>query len=317
MMDVVLILATVFLCADADTGPGGRNKPGFVYDSDRKTFVLFGGFGKRGEGTRGDTWEWDGAHWTRAATSGPSARGALSMAYDAKRKRVILYGGSGPSAQFDDTWEWDGKLWKQIATAGPPARGGMQMAYDSRRHKIVGFGGYDQASRQPLGETWEWSSNGTWRQVSSSGPPARTNHFLTYDSRHGKTVLYGGNRASGPAEDRMLGDTWEWDGAQWLKVAESASIPKRDHHGMSYDQARGRVVLFGGWNGQYLGDTWEWDGAKWSAVNVTGPSPRGGIPSLAYDTHRKNVVLFGGWDATGPVADVWAFDGKSWRQLAQ
>lgn len=30
--------------------PGGRNKPGFVYDSARNKFVLFGGFGKRGEG---------------------------------------------------------------------------------------------------------------------------------------------------------------------------------------------------------------------------------------------------------------------------
>ena len=29
---------------DVPAGPGGRNKPGFVYDSARKSFVLFGGW---------------------------------------------------------------------------------------------------------------------------------------------------------------------------------------------------------------------------------------------------------------------------------
>src|SRR5688500_17863726 len=52
--------------------PGGRNKPGFVYDSARKKFVLFGGFGNRGEGIKSDTWLWDRSKWKQASTSGPS-----------------------------------------------------------------------------------------------------------------------------------------------------------------------------------------------------------------------------------------------------
>ncbi|MCM3869836.1 MAG: hypothetical protein ND895_03915, partial [Pyrinomonadaceae bacterium] len=99
------------------------------------------------------------------------------------------------------------------------------------------------------------------------------------------------------------------------KIADSEQL-KRDHQGMSYDNARGRVVLFGGWDGKYLGDTWEWDGVRWLGIQVAGPSARGGIPSMAYDTHRKKMVLFGGWDATGPVSDIWEWDGKLWKQVA-
>lgn len=73
-MKKTFLRATVFLCllgnAAAQTQsapePGGRNKPGFVYDSARKKLVLFGGFGKRGEGAKGDTWEWDGKQWQQA-----------------------------------------------------------------------------------------------------------------------------------------------------------------------------------------------------------------------------------------------------------
>lgn len=86
---------------------------------------------------------------------------------------------------------------------------------------------------------------------------------------------------------------------------------------MTCDEARGRTVLFGGWNGQFLGDTWEWDGSRWTEHTSSGPSPRGGVPSMAYDGERKRVVLFGGWDATGPVADLWEWDGRLWTRVVR
>jgi hypothetical protein len=145
---------------------------------------------------------------------------------------------------------------------------------------------------------------------------------MVYDSRREKIVLFGGSGqrrkvvlfGGNPLGTRgRLGDTWEWDGASWTKVLESEPL-KRDHHGMAYDGARQRVVLFGGSSGKFLGDTWTWDGVTWVQQEVTGPSARGGIPSMDYDTDRKRVVLFGGWDDTGPVSDVWEWDGKRWSQ---
>ena len=36
---------------------------------------------------------------------------------------------------------------------------------------------------------------------------------------------------------------------------------------MAYDAARGKVVLFGGYDGQTnLADTWEWDGQAWTCL---------------------------------------------------
>ena len=188
----------------------------------------------------------------------------MGMAYDSKRRRVVMFGGSDTSGQLADTWEWDGKAWRQVAAAGPSARGGPQMVYDSRRQEIVLFGGAVQENQPPAGDTWKWDG-AKWIQVSSSGPVPRVNHSMAYDSRRGKVVLFGGySRGQGAGR---LGDTWEWDGVKWTKIVDSEQL-KRDHQGMSYDNARGRVVLFGGWDGKYLGDTWEWDGARWLEIQV-------------------------------------------------
>jgi hypothetical protein len=276
--------------ADAVAAPGPRNKPGFAYDVARRSFLLFGGFGDRGQGVRGDTWRWDGTRWTEAAQTGPSARGAMGMAYDARRRKVVLFGGVNLAAQLGDTWEWDGTTWTPVSTSGPSPRGGLQLVYDSHHQRIVGFGGFDQQNEKVLGETWAWDGN-TWRLLSSSGPSPRTSHGLAYDSRRNRVVLFGGNQAP-PAANGVVGDTWEWDGAHWTRVA-GMGPSKRDHHAMSYDSRRGKVVAFGGWNGGFLGDTWEWDGVAWTEAATTGPSARGGVPSLGFDSVRQTIVLFG------------------------
>ena len=87
----------------------------------RKKFVLFGGFGKRGEGIRGDTWEWDGKNWNQTASIGPENRGGMGMTYDSDRKKLSCLA-VPETASFGDTWEWDGKNWKKVAASGPSAR---------------------------------------------------------------------------------------------------------------------------------------------------------------------------------------------------
>jgi hypothetical protein len=97
----------------------------------------------------------------------------------------------------------------------------------------------------------------------------------------------------------------------------STSVPDaRYDHAMAYDSARGRVVLFGGYNGSiYVGDTWEWNGSAWTQVATTGPSARG-AHAMAYDSARGRVVLFGGYEAGLSVGDTWEWDGNAWTQVA-
>ena len=190
------------------------------------------------------------------------------------------------------------------------------MAYDVRRERVVLFGGADAAAVR--GDTWEW--NGTaWTRLSASGPPPRTFPAMAYDARRGRILLFGGNRvlfgSDPPADGTFLGDTWEWDGRRWTRV-EAPGPPARAEAAMAYDTARGRVVLFGGYDRadgkiRRLGDTWEWDGTRWRSVSVAGPSPRNGAAEV-FDPRRGAVVLVGGRAEAGTSAETWAFDGARW-----
>ena len=121
---------------------------------------------------------------------------------------------------------------------------------------------------------------------------------------------------------QAYGDTWEFAGSTWAKVA-SQSPPARQAHAMVFDERRGRTVIFGG-TGSYgpdqrpprLGDVWEFDGRRWSAREfANGPGPRTS-PGAAYDSKRGVTVVFGGVDGSGFLGDLWAWTGAEWRKLA-
>ncbi len=142
--------------------------------------------------------------------------------------------------------------------------------------------------------------------------PARNAHAMAYDSGRGRVVLFGGANENNAVD---FGDTWEWDGRSWIERTSALSPIPRFGHAMAYDAARGRVVLFGGYDfvtGQFLDDLWEWDGNTWAAASfATGPSPRFGH-GLVYDSQRQRVVLFGGAGETSVLADTWEWDGTDW-----
>jgi hypothetical protein len=63
------------------------------------------------------------------------------------------------------------------------------------------------------------------------------------------TVLFGGTdvfNSRVPVEP--LGDTWTWDGSQWVQQHPAVRPPGRSAAIMVYDSARETTVLFG--------DTW-------------------------------------------------------------
>ncbi|MBX3462717.1 MAG: hypothetical protein KF830_06075 [Planctomycetes bacterium] len=148
--------------------------------------------------------------------------------------------------------------------------------------------------------------------------PARGVAAAAFDRHTGFGVLFGGGVAgtfagsAGPT----YGDTWIWDG-QWSLVAPTTAPPSRKGHMMAFDEARGRVVLFGGWRSPtgMLNDTWEWDGAAWTPVATTvQPSPRAAA-AFAYDPLLQKCLLFGGADAGGGyLNDTWEWDGANWQQ---
>jgi hypothetical protein len=140
-----------------------------------------------GEPPLGDTWEWDGATWTRRtpAVSPPARWGHAMVTVGSK---ILLYGGQGAAGLLDDTWEWDGATWTQLAPpSSPPARRGHALA--TINTSVVLFGGRD-AEGSLQHDTWVLTGD-TWAQLSPhTYPAARANHVMATVA--GKVVLFGG-----------------------------------------------------------------------------------------------------------------------------
>ncbi len=282
MRGILIWLAAVIVCASSAHGqtfgwipsqPSPRTAHAMAYDSARHATVLFGGR-SADNSLLGDTWEWEGSHWTNREVAGPTPRAGHAMAFDSARGVTVLCGGGG------GTWEWDGATWTLRTTAGPTPTGDCAMVYDSIRQVSVLFSD---------GETWEWSGS-SWVQRSTTGPPARPGTAMAFDSVRGVTVLFGG----GPNGFLMqLRDTWEWNGTVWSQISVTGPS-MRTGHTMAFDAARGVTVLYGGQsNYTPFDEVWEWNGASWMLSRTFGDSGRY-WGAMVYDTWRQVFVLFGG-----------------------
>jgi hypothetical protein len=128
--------------------------------------------------------------------------------------------------------------------------------------------------------------------------------LLAMHAGSGRAVLLGTD-LTGPR-------TFTFDGRTW--TPSTATTPDPYDAAMAYDEARDRVVLFGGTTGA----TWLWDGQAWTrATPRTTPPPRRDH-ALAFAPGLGRVVLFGGTaTATGAgLTDTWTFDGVDWAPIA-
>jgi len=249
-----------------------------AYDAVRQRVVLFGG--KNATTTFGDTWEWDGVDWIPLfPPTGPTPRSCPLMAWDSSRGRIVLHGGRrSVSNLFErDTWEWDGTNWLNVTPSTSPlnpARLAAVMAFDSIRGRLV-------LVPANTTETWE-RTNTTWAQIFGAGAAAPSLNFsaMAFSTLGRICVLFGGRDST---LQNRLGDTWEWDGANWTQVLASPAPAPRSDHAMAYDSARNVVVLFGGAasNSVSLNDTWEYSTAAASSFAPFGTAcSGGGIPPV-------------------------------------
>jgi hypothetical protein len=249
-----------------------------AYDAARQRVVLYGGQGVGGSYPT-STWEWDGVAWVQStSTTNPGTRANHTMAYDAARQRVVLFGGSViPLSPFaDDTWEWDGATWVLRSVAvRPPGRQQGKMACDSVRQRTVLFGGLG-AGFVHLGDTWEWDGVAWQQRVPSQSPAARSDHAMAYDESRQSVVLFGGTSIS--FGQVIYGDTWEWNGTDWVQSNPAVRPSGRLSHTMAFDSAQQTVILFSGSAPTGAsGDTW----ATYVAATAAAYGSGCGAPPLA------------------------------------
>jgi hypothetical protein len=114
-----------------------------------------------------------------------------------------------------------------------------------------------------------------------------------------RTVLFGGNDGGSD-----LGDTWEWDGTNWLRRTTVVAPPPRRRHALAFDPSRGCAVLFGG----NFADTWEWNGTLWRQRTPASSPQAVSWNGLACDTARGRITLAGGIFFDGTWEYVVPFD---------
>jgi hypothetical protein len=210
--------------------------------------------------------------------------------------------------------------WSKVTPQGgvPIRRTAHLMTYDPDGQRVLLVGGQPGNSPVPLGDLWSWDGV-SWTEISpASGPalPPRKNFGLAYDRARKRLVVFGGVYGGLQVTPTYLDDTWEWDGKTWIdRTPASGSPSPRAGHGMAYDAARQRVVMFGGGaDSAALDDTWEWDGQSWEQKTTsTRPAPRYNT-RMVYDEAGQRVVLFGG-QAGKNHGDLWSWDGTSWTEL--
>jgi hypothetical protein len=212
----------------SDASVGIRDHHSLAYDERRRRTVLYGGavppadLPPRQQTTRrypDDTWEWDGARWRRLPVDGPGQRNGSSLSYDARRGNTVLFGGIGEDRAYrSGTWTWDGETWRQAATDGPPPRATHRTVYDHRAGVVLLYGGgfTDGTNALQRQDMWQWDGR-QWTEVRMEGPTPgpRIAHAMAYDRSRERVVLFGGFGK----DSALLGDTWEWDGTRWLKMA--------------------------------------------------------------------------------------------------
>ena len=313
---------------------------GFALDADRGVLLAFGGRSMEplwdwAAGLSNALWELDLATcaWDQVAAAGsPSARVRPMVAFDSKRDVLVVFGGNGSTPWLEDTWEFDGTAWSQRNAPGDPSpgpRSGSTMVYDSARDRVVLFGGEDP-SDVLLDDTWEYDgASGTWEQrgSGSSGPRARRNVGMVYDSVTGRTVMLGGTVDEG----RQVADMWFWDGDRWHPLGTHAS-PEARSGAKAVSLATGSVILFGGVSGdgqrRFLADTWKWEDGTWGVYDpgtlalwtswlntrqIEGSAPRGRV-GHAMASDGTVAVVFGGEGDSGLLEDLWFWADGVWSE---
>ncbi|MGD8415025.1 MAG: kelch repeat-containing protein [Candidatus Latescibacterota bacterium] len=153
----------------------------------------------------------------------------------------------------------------------------------------------------------------SWSKVDTSPAGPRLESVLVHDQSTDRFLVFGGR----DVDWNILDQTWQFDvdSRAWSQIETSHSPGGRFMHNMVYDRCNGRVILFGGFDGETsLGDLWSFDPElnTWGELDaVDGPPPRQ-LHAMAFDSVGNRLIVFGGRFQRGrelrQYGDTWVFD---------
>lgn len=299
------------------TSPSPRRAGAMAFDPTGNRLIAYGGVIASPAQILGETWAYNGT-WSQVNTSAPG-RWGHRMVTDTANSRIVCFGGRSPTlgALSNDTTVFSGTTWSALPTANAPSPRFLHgMAYDSARDRVVLFGG--RTTNGASDQTWEFDGTDWTRITTANSPPPREEMGMVYDSSQNRVVLFGGcDEDTGT----VYGDTWIYDGTDWLDQSPPSSPSPRYRGAMVFDTERNRPVYFGGFDGVVThNSTFEFLGGDWIEITTTSAPTNVTENFHAFDRQREKLVVFGGfsnvfssatWEYTGDSGGIFTLFGSS------
>jgi hypothetical protein len=227
------------------------------------------------------------------------------MAYAPALASLVLRAPSDWSA-----YAFDGSSWRAFPVSSQAPTADIALATGGNG-RLYAFGGHDVVTSEQVDQLLILDDDDDWRTVEvARAPRPRFSAEVAYDEARGRVVMFGGFDST----YALSGETWEWDGATWLRALPVVSPPARQDHMMAFDPVRRRVVMVGGYGATLLDDAWAYDGTTWTPIApaVRPPARTWGV--LVGNRAAGHVLLAGGYgDAV--LADTWTLVDDSWTAL--
>jgi hypothetical protein len=157
-----------------------------------------------------------------------------------------------------------------------------------------------------------------------SQPSARWYFGMTWDAADGVVLLFGGRNL---ATD--FGDTWEFNGTAWSRVATTVAPPPMTTSLLTYDARDGLVVLYGGdsilaGTPSFYNVVWTFRLGAWTNItsHVTGlPANPNELTDGVYDAATGAILYFGGNVGTTGGCNApgytWTYSGRAFTNISR
>jgi hypothetical protein len=193
----------------------------------------------------------------------------------------------------------------------PGPRHKPTIVYDAVRRRFLIFSGLRGMSCYD--DVWEMPADapGRWRQVATRGdrPAGRFGHTAIYDPVRDRMIVFGGS-LSGRGQVEEVWELLLSHRSTWRRMTPAGAQPTaRFAHTAVFDPVRGRMIVFGGFDGRFENDVWALSLGtlpSWSRLVPAGAPPQVRDAHVAiYDPARRRMVVQGGFDGAATLDDTW------------
>jgi hypothetical protein len=264
-----------------------------AYDIGNERVVVLGRDPDEGSCGENDTWTWDGSNWTEQAPATAPTGCVLGASYRQIDGEVVAITGDG---SISETWIWSGVDWEMSNSSTTPPHLGMATAADPRTGGVLAFGGdFFFHGNHFSADTRAWTGS-AWTRINAGGgaadPQPRSDSSMTWDSKLGSMILFGG--IGGSSATKTFNDTFRWDTTQWTRMGTAHTPPAMEGASLANNPTSGSVLFNGA-------RTWVFT-AKASAGRGYAATNRAGVVAVAGDAaHRGDLA---GKRLTQPVVGI-------------